>query len=91
MSGKVISEVDFTQKFTNEFGCVCNEILFTSANGNQLRLTLFDVKALNADNFDKEYYKAAEEALSGLPCGFPMINSIMYTEEAAEKCGIEPE
>lgn len=91
MSGKVIESVEFTQKFTNEFGCVCNEFLFTSVNGNQLCLTLFDVKPLNADNLNKSYYAAAEETLSGLPSGFPMIYSIMYTEEAAEKCGVEPD
>lgn len=91
MNEKVIGEVEFTQKFTNEFGCVCNEILFTAVNGNRLRLTLFDVKPLNADNLDKSYYAAAEETLSELPSGFPMIYSIMYTEEAAEKCGVEPD
>lgn len=91
MRGRVIESAEFTQKFTNEFGCVCNEILFTSVNSNRLLLTLFDVKALNADDLDRGYYESAEEALSGLPGGFPMINSIMYTNEAAEKCGIEPD
>lgn len=37
MNEKIIGEVEFTQKFTNEFGCVCNEILFTAVNGNRLR------------------------------------------------------
>lgn len=91
MNEKIIGKVEFTQKFTNEFGCVCNEILFTAVNDNQLCLTLFDVKPLNADNLDKSYYAAAEESLSELPSGFPMIYSIMYTEEAAEKCGVEPD
>ena len=90
MNKRVISEVEFTRKFTNEFDCVCNEIIFTSVNGNKLLLTLFDTKPLNADNLDNSYYGAAEETLSGLPDGFPIIYSIMYTEEAAEKCGIQP-
>ncbi len=91
MNEKIIGEVEFTQKFTNECDCVCNEILFTAVNGNRLRLTLFDVKPLDADNLDGSYYAAAEETLSELPGGFPMIYSIMYTEEAAEKCGVEPD
>ena len=82
-----LSTVEFTQKFTNEFGCVCNEIVFTTKNGNKLCLTLFDVKPLNADDLDDSYYRAAEETMSGLPGGFPMAYSIMYTEEAAERCG----
>ena len=90
MNGKVISEVEFTRKFTNKFGCVCNEIIFTALNGNRLCLTLFDIKPLNSDNLDKSYYGAAEETLSGLPDGFPTIYRIMYTKEAAEKCGVEP-
>ena len=89
MSERVISEVEFTEKFTNEFDCVCNEIIFTAVNGNKLLLTLFDTKPLNADNLDNSYYGAAEETLSGLPDGFPTIYSIMYTEEAAQKCGIQ--
>lgn len=84
------SEVTFNAKFTNEHGCVCNEIIFTARSGAQLCLTLFDVKPLNEDNFDESYYKAAEETLSGVPAGFPVIYSIMYTDEAAEKCGGEP-
>ena len=90
MGEKVISKVEFTGKFTSEFGCVCNEIIFTSVNGNKLCLTLFDIKPLNSDNLDNSYYGAAEETLSGLPDGFPTIYSIMYTEEAAQKCGIQP-
>ncbi|MCM1164614.1 MAG: hypothetical protein NC299_10280 [Lachnospiraceae bacterium] len=89
MSDTTISNVEFTQKFTNEFGCVCNEIVFTAANGNKLCLTLFDIKPLNADNIDKGYYEYAEGTLSGLPGGFPVIYGIMYTEAAAEKCDIE--
>lgn len=44
------SEVTFNAKFTNEHGCVCNEIFFTARSGAQLCLTLFDVKPLNEDN-----------------------------------------
>lgn len=83
-------EVTFDPKFTNEYGCICNEIVFTSKNGNRLCLTLFDIKPLNRENLDESFYRAAEETLSGLPDGFPTIYSIMYTEEAAEKCGEKP-
>lgn len=86
-----LGTVEFTQKFTNEFGCVCNEIVFTAKNGNQLILTLFDVKPLNADNLDDSCCQAAEETMSGLPGGFPIVYSIMYTEEADERCGISQE
>ena len=81
-----LEKVEFTHKFTNEFGCVCNEIVFTTKNGNQLKLTLFDVKPLYADNLDDSYYQAAEDAMSGLPTAY----SIMYTKEAAERCGLKP-
>lgn len=88
---KWLSDVEITQKITNESGCVCNEIVFTAENGNKLCLTLFDVEPINAEDLDESFYRAAEETLAGLPSGFPMINSIMYTVEAAEKCGVKPD
>ena len=77
-----LADITFEQKFTNEFACVCNEIIFTAKNGGQPCLTLFDLRPLNEDNLDECYYKAAEKTLSGIPAGFPVIYSIMYTEKA---------
>ena len=86
-----LSEIQSIQKFTNEFGCVCNEIIFTSKMGGKLSLTLFDVKPLDKSNLNEIFYLAAEETLRGVPSGFPMIYSIMYTNEACEKFGVKPE
>lgn len=85
-----LAAVEFTQKFTNEFGCVCNEIIFTSKGGGMLCLTLFDIKPLGKDSLDDSFYLAVEETLRGVPSGFPMIYSVMYTNEAVEKCGLKP-
>ncbi|MDE7194073.1 MAG: hypothetical protein K2O14_08895 [Oscillospiraceae bacterium] len=57
------AEVTFSAKFTNEYGFVCNEVIFTAKSGGRLCLTLFDVKPLNEDNLDESYYKAAESRL----------------------------
>ena len=85
-----LAHITFERKFTNEYGCICNEIIFTAKSGGILCLTLFDIKPLSEETLGEDFYRAAEETLAGVPGGFPKIYSIMYTVEAAEKCGIKP-
>lgn len=87
---KWLADITFEKKFTNEYGCVCNEIIFTAKSGGKLCLTLFDTKPLSEENLSEDFYRAAGETLSGVPDGFPMIYSVMYTDDAAEQCGVKP-
>lgn len=84
-----LEDIEITHKFTNEDGCVCNEIIFTAKNGNKLSLTLFDVKPLSEDTLADEYFQAVEERLAAIPPGFPMVYSIMYTPKAAKRSHLE--
>ncbi len=82
--GSWLADITIESKPSDESGLFLNEIIFTHKNGNSLCLVLFDVMELDGESLDGEYYRAAEEAMAELPPGFPMINSVMYSEAAAE-------
>lgn len=83
-SGNWLAEVSVTSDLSDEPGIYLNKFIFTHKNGNQFCLVLFDVNELNAENLGGEYYKAVWETMSKMPAGLPMVNSIMYSEEAAK-------
>lgn len=82
--GSWLAEVSVTNGTSDEPGIFLNKFIFTHKNSNQLCLVLFDVNELGAENLGGEYYKAVEETMAQMPPGFPMVNSIMYSEKAAQ-------
>lgn len=78
------ADVAVTSRPSDEAGIFLNKIIFTHKNGNELCLVLFDVMELNGKSLYEEYYRAAEETLTGLPSGFPTVNSVKYSEAAAK-------
>lgn len=81
--GTWLADVDISSEPSDEPGIFLNKIIFTHKNGNKLCLSLFDVRELDAESLDGEYYRAAGETIAGMPAGFPTVNSVMYTNDAA--------
>ncbi|MDE7229412.1 MAG: hypothetical protein K2N56_02925 [Oscillospiraceae bacterium] len=82
--GSWLADVAVTSRPSDEDGIFLNKIIFTHKNGNSLCLVLFDVNKLDGESLDGGYYRAAGDAMAELPPGFPMINSVMYSEAAAK-------
>ena len=82
--GSWLAEITVETRPSDEPGIFLNKIIFTHKNGNRLCLVLFDVNELNGESLDGEYYKAAGKTMTEMPSGFPMVNSIMYSEAAAK-------